>query len=135
MSSAKDNQDENVAGKSFREKIYQQVAKIPPGYVASYGGIAALAGFPGAAREVGQVMSRVPEQLNLPCHRVIYSNGAMAPGAIFGGEQAQRALLMSEGVRFKKNGCVDMAVCQWPQQDDFAQLQLLFGETPLDVDN
>ena len=50
----------------------------------------------------------VPEDLHLPCHRVVNSQGRLVPGWT-----EQRALLENEGVRFKANGFVDMKKSQW----------------------
>ena len=44
----------------------------------------------------------------LPCHRVVNSQGRLVPGWT-----EQRALLESEGVRFRANGFVDMKKSQW----------------------
>lgn len=94
-------------------KIYEIVADIPEGKVATYGQIAWIAGRPNAPRVVGYAMSRVPADLDLPCHRVVNKAGAMAPDHVFGGEQSQRSLLEEEGVTFLVNGCIDMKKCQW----------------------
>ena len=50
----------------------------------------------------------VPEDLHLPCHRVVNSQGRLVPGWT-----EQRALLENEGVRFRANGFVDMKKSQW----------------------
>ncbi|MDF2514205.1 MAG: hypothetical protein K0S04_4071 [Herbinix sp.] len=95
------------------QKIYEIVADIPEGQVATYGQIAWMAGRPNAPRVVGYAMSRVPIGLNIPCHRVVNKAGSMAPNHVFGGEQTQRQLLEQEGVTFLENGCIDMEKCQW----------------------
>ena len=84
-------------------EILSAVEEIPAGRVASYGQIARLVGRDRNARLVGNVLSRAEFYGSYPCHRVVNHAGRTAPG---GGEQ--RALLESEGVRFKPNGCVDM---------------------------
>ncbi|SHO52341.1 MGMT family protein [Anaerocolumna xylanovorans] len=103
------------------QKIYEIVADIPEGRVATYGQIAWMAGRPNAPRVVGYAMSRVPAGLNLPCHRVVNKSGKLAPYQVFGGEQFQRALLEKEGVTFLENGCIDLKKCQWsiyvPEED------------------
>lgn len=95
------------------QEIYEVVADIPKGQVATYGQIARMAGRPGAPRVVGYAMSRVPDGLNIPCHRVVNKAGEMAPDHVFGGEGVQRSLLEKEGVVFLENGCIDMKKCQW----------------------
>ena len=79
--------------------------------VASYGLIAVLAGRLGAARAVGTAMRVVPRPNKRPCHRVIKSDGSLAPRHLFGGRQKQ--MLMAEGVRFTKSGRVDMKLSEW----------------------
>jgi len=71
------------------------VRKIPPGRVATYGDIAALAGHPRAARAVGNVM-RTCGDPSVPCHRVIGASGAL--GGFGQWPQLKRDRLRSEGV-------------------------------------
>ena len=89
-------------------EILSAVEEIPAGRVASYGQIARLVGRDRNARLVGNVLSRAEFYGSYPCHRVVNHAGRTAPGW---GEQ--RALLESEGVRFKPNGCVDMKKHRW----------------------
>lgn len=96
---------------TFRERIYQVVAHIPRGKVASYGLVAILAGRVGAARAVGAAMREVPRHLKLPCHRVIKSDGSLCPPHVFRGNQKQ--LLASEGVLVERSGRVDMGRFEW----------------------
>jgi hypothetical protein len=51
---------------TFPQRVWQIVASIPEGYVATYGDIAQLAGSPRAARQVGGVLKRLPEGSTLP---------------------------------------------------------------------
>lgn len=70
------------------------VSRIPPGRVATYGDVARLAGRPGAARAVGNVMARA-NRPGVPYHRVI------AAGGMLGGYSQlalKRALLAAEGL-------------------------------------
>lgn len=64
---------------SFGEEVYSVVASIPPGRVLTYGQIAYLIGKPQCSRMVGQAMHNAPEEQNLPCHRVVNSQGRLAP--------------------------------------------------------
>ena len=97
-----------VDTEQFKREIYEIVSAIPHGKVLTYGEIARLAGYPNHSRLVGRVMQGASSALGLPCHRVVNSQGRIAPGWI-----EQRQLLEKEGVRFKANGCVDMKVFQW----------------------
>ena len=80
--------------------------------MATYGQIAALLGEPWNARVVGWAMHKAPEELKLPCHRVVNKSGGMGPGYLFApGEQ--RKLLEDEGVTFTEDGWVDMEKHLW----------------------
>lgn len=100
----------------FFKKVYALVAQIPAGKVASYGQIAAMAGAPRNARTVGYAMNGVPEGSGLPCHRVVYKDGGLAPEYAFGGSAVQRAALASEGVLFLADGRIDMEKCVWRRE-------------------
>jgi len=95
------------------ERIYEVVTRIPYGKVASYGQVAALAGNPRWSRVVGFALHVNPKPGVIPCHRVVAKGGRLAAAFAFGGEDAQRELLESEGVPFLPDGTVDMASAQW----------------------
>jgi methylated-DNA-[protein]-cysteine S-methyltransferase len=61
----------------FQRAVLLACFQVPYGQVVSYGELARRAGFPGAARAVGQVMARNPLPLVIPCHRVIASDGGL----------------------------------------------------------
>ncbi len=105
----------------FKKEVYEIVRTIPNGKVLTYGEIALLAGCPNHSRLVGRVMKGASSALGLPCHRVVNSQGRMAPGW-----EEQRKLLEGEGVKFKANGCVDMSVSHWNvySQDNLASFML-----------
>lgn len=60
---------------SFREAVLAVVADIPKGHLTTYGQVALLAGFPGRARQVGWVLSGLPQGTKLPWHRVVNAQG------------------------------------------------------------
>lgn len=92
----------------FKSKIFDTVARIPKGRVATYGQIALLAGHPGAARAVGNVLHTNDDPVRVPCHRVVDSVGR--PGANYGlgGPVMQRRRLEDEGIVFSEDGSVDL---------------------------
>jgi methylated-DNA-protein-cysteine methyltransferase related protein len=98
---------------NFFSKVYDIVAQIPRGKVATYGQIAAMAGNPRAARMVGEAMRKTPEYLDIPCHRVVNQAGGMSPAYAFGGAGRQRMAIEAGGVDFRENGCIDMDKCVW----------------------
>lgn len=71
---------------------------VPRGKVTSYGTLARMAGFPGAARAAGSAMHNNPFPLFVPCHRVIKSDGQL--GGFGPGAAIKRELLKREGVKF-----------------------------------
>ena len=97
-----------------RSRIRKVVARIPAGKVATYGDVAAHAGLPGRARQVGQVMGALPDGSRIPWHRVLNARGEVSERA-GGGWQAgyQRHLLEEEGVAFDAGGRVDLDSCRW----------------------
>jgi len=80
---------------TFRRRVISAVRRIPPGRVATYGDIAALAGQPRAWRAVGNIM-RDGAEPGAPCHRVIGAGGAL--GGYGGNLQLKRELLRAEGI-------------------------------------
>ena len=100
--------------KSFTEKVYDVVKKIPAGKVLTYGDVARLAGNPGAARAVGSAMKHNPDMSIIPCHRVVGSDGKML-GYAFGGESVKVSMLKKEGVEMKGNK-VDLGKSGWKKK-------------------
>ncbi|MCW8879877.1 MAG: MGMT family protein [Kangiellaceae bacterium] len=79
-------------------RIWQTVAMVPKGKVASYGQIADLAGLPGRARLVGKVLGYAPKDMTLPWYRILRSNGQLAFSAGSNEAEKQKGLLQEEGV-------------------------------------
>lgn len=98
---------------AFNEAVYEVVRQIPAGRVASYGQVARMVGRPRNARFVGYALHVNPEPSVIPCHRVVFKDGSLAPGFAFGGEDEQRRLLEAEDVGFLPDGRVDMARFAW----------------------
>ena len=86
--------------KDFSEEVAAVLKRLEPGEVVSYGEVAEEAGFPGAARAVGNLVRTTP---GLPWWRVVARSGRLAPGH----EQRQAELLRAEGVTIS-NGRVRM---------------------------
>ncbi len=91
--------------------------KIPRGKVATYGQIAALCGNPRSARVVGWALHSNPSPIEIPCHRVVNAKGSLCKGFAFGGQDAQKALLESEGVSVRDDFTVDLSQYLWNGED------------------
>ncbi len=96
----------------FFNRVYKIVAKIPYGKVTTYGDIAEACGIRSAARTVGWALNGAKES-GLPCHRVVNRFGALTGKLHFGDVDIMEDLLKSEGVKFTKDGCVDMQKYLW----------------------
>lgn len=80
---------------SFDEKSYQLLQLVPKGRVTTYKELA-KAMDTRAYRAVGQAMNRNPRLIEVPCHRVVYSNGKV--GGYAQGVEKKIKLLQKEGV-------------------------------------
>ena len=111
MSKNKQNGRKDAGANSF-EKIYEVVRQIPPGKVATYGQIAALAGNRRWSRVVGFALHVNPDPDNIPCFRVVNRLGADSSAFAFGGGNRQSELLEAEGIPCS-DGKVDLSKYQW----------------------
>ena len=85
---------------AFEKKILRRLAKLPPGKIETYSGLAKLAGSPGAARGVGGVMRKNRLPIMIPCHRVLHTGGGL--GGYSGGLAWKKRLLKLEGIKRTK---------------------------------
>jgi methylated-DNA-protein-cysteine methyltransferase-like protein len=92
--------------------VYEIVRRIPYGRVASYGQVAAIAGSPGSARQVGYALAALPASSIAPWHRVLNAQGAISPRP-GGAAITQRLRLEREGVAFGQDGRVDLGTYGW----------------------
>ncbi len=85
---------------TFAQKIYSQLKKVPKGKVTTYKALAESLGSK-AYRAVGTAMKNNPNAPQVPCHRVVSSNGTVGG---FKGEKSGKSiaekivLLRNEGV-------------------------------------
>jgi len=109
---------------SFEKQVIKKIKSIPPGKVATYGQIAALAGTPKAALMVGRILrySSESEQFTsspverLPWQRVINSEGRISIINMSYPAELQAKLLQDEGVKVEMKGgsyYVDLAQYLW----------------------
>jgi len=100
----------------MRRAIYEMIARIPYGKVATYGQIATLAGYPGRARQVGYALAGMPEELDLPWQRVINAQGKVSPRAHSKWHEFQYDLLLREGIVFENNR-IDLKKFLWNPEE------------------
>lgn len=80
---------------NFRQKVESLMSQVPPGHVATYGDLAALAGSAHASRIVGGIAHY--GNPDLPWHRLVNRFGGLAAG-FPGGREAQQQLLAAENI-------------------------------------
>lgn len=85
--------------KNAFERIYEVVKKIPKGKVMTYKQVSILADV-ATPRVVGFALHVNKDPQQIPCHRVVFSNGTLTAGYAFGGKDVQKAKLEKEGVMF-----------------------------------
>ena len=99
--------------KELAPMIFQVIAQIPYGRVASYGQIARLAGIPKHSRLVGYVLKHMDADSSLPWYRVINSQGKISLSKLNDqGQNIQAQLLLAEGILVIGNN-VKMKEFQW----------------------
>jgi O-6-methylguanine DNA methyltransferase len=94
----------------FARRVLSVLRRIPAGWVATYGDVASLAGRPGAARAVGNIM-RTAAEPGLPYHRVIAAGGRV--GGYGRDPQLKKALLRAEGHLLQGNRIARFEDVRW----------------------
>lgn len=89
---------------AFTLKVLEIVKQIPKGEVLTYAKVAQLAGNKKASRAVGNILAKNTDK-NIPCHRVIKSDGSVG---MYNGLRGKSKLdiLKREGIKFDKNNKV-----------------------------
>jgi methylated-DNA-protein-cysteine methyltransferase related protein len=90
-----------VLGNDFFDRVYDVVARIPPGCVTTYGHIAAFLGMRSSSSAVGWALNKAAGT-GLPCHRVVNRFGALTGRRHFESPTAMEERLRSEGVTFNE---------------------------------
>ena len=90
----------------FTQRVQAVVAAIPLGSVMTYQTVAHAAGNSRAARAVARILAANYDP-DIPCHRVVRSDGALG-GYNRGGSPAKRRILRKEGVSVDlRNMCIE----------------------------
>jgi len=105
-------------GTPFQREVWRAITLIPAGRVSSYGEIARYLGKPGAVRAVGTAVGKNPFAPEIPCHRVVPSDGRI--GNYSGGEgvRTKIALLEKEGVEVREGKIVDFKRLFYPLTEE-----------------
>ncbi len=91
--------------KTFSERAYKLLKKVPIGRVTTYKELAHALNTK-AYRAIGQAMRNNPYAPKVPCHRVVSSNGSIGG---FSGKRSGKSIqekikmLKKEGIVFEKN--------------------------------
>ncbi len=94
----------------FRDRVRAIVRTVPRGRVVTYGQVAALAGKPRGAREVGWIAAA--GGADIPWQRVVNRGGGLAAGYT-GGRAGHRRALRRDGVNVRGNLTVDLHRYRW----------------------
>jgi len=86
------------------KKLYELLTKIPQGQVTTYKELAIALNSKGY-RAIGQIVGANPDAPEVPCHRVVRSDGGVG-GYAFGVDK-KIAILAKEGVKFSDGKVVN----------------------------
>ena len=87
-----------LKGTKFQLKIWAFLKKIPKGTVKTYLEVAKAIGKPQAVRAVANAIAKNPYPIQIPCHRVIRSDGSLGGYSGLGGVKKKKNLLKKEGI-------------------------------------
>ena len=87
-----------MKGTKFQLQVWNHLKKIPKGSVKTYKQVAIAINKPKSARAVANACAKNPYAPNIPCHRVIRSDGGLGGYSGRGGVDQKLKLLRSEKV-------------------------------------
>ena len=85
-------------GTKFQVKVWKYLKKIPPGSLKTYSQVAKGIGKTLAVRAVASAIGKNPYSPQIPCHRVIRSDGSIGGYSGKGGIKTKKFLLKKEGI-------------------------------------
>ena len=88
----------SLLGTKFQLKVWKYLTTIPKGSVKTYKQVAIAINKPKSARAVANACAKNPYAPNIPCHRVIRSDGGLGGYSGRGGVDQKLKLLRSEKV-------------------------------------
>ena len=87
-----------LKGTKFQLKVWNFLKKIPKGKVKTYSEVAKAIRKPLAVRAVANAIAKNPYPIQIPCHRVIRSDGSLGGYSGEGGVKKKKNLLKKEGI-------------------------------------
>lgn len=97
---------------NIKESVYQIVKEIPYGKVATYSQIAEKLGNKNLCRVVGNILHNNPNGEEIPCYKVVNSQGRLSYKFAFGGIEGQRAKLQQENIIINGDK-IDLNIYKW----------------------
>tara|TARA_B100000579_G_scaffold423352_1_gene426427 strand:- start:30 stop:320 length:291 start_codon:yes stop_codon:yes gene_type:complete len=92
--------DSNLKGTEFEIAVWKEIAKIPYGQTRTYKEVAIAIGKSNSSRAVANACGKNPYAPDVPCHRVIRSDGLVGGYSGHGGKKRKKELLQNEGLKF-----------------------------------
>ena len=86
-----------LKGTNFQISVWKEIKKIPKGQTKTYKDIAVALKKPKSSRAVANACGKNPLLIEIPCHRVIRSDGKLGGYSGKGGINQKRKLLKEEG--------------------------------------
>ena len=88
-----------LEGTNFQIAVWKELLKIPIGETTTYKNIAIAIGKPNSSRAVANACAQNPYAPEVPCHRVIRSDGSLGGYSGKGGVRTKKLLLKKEGIK------------------------------------
>ncbi len=85
------------SGTDFQKLVWRALLDIPRGQVVTYAQLAGAIGRPHSVRAAANAVGRNPFAPDVPCHRVVRSDGGLGGYSGSGGVETKKKLLASEG--------------------------------------
>tara|TARA_X000000368_G_scaffold64767_1_gene46179 strand:+ start:381 stop:680 length:300 start_codon:yes stop_codon:yes gene_type:complete len=90
--------NKDFKGTKFQKKVWNYVKTIKKGSIKTYKQVAIAIKSPKSARAVANAVGKNPFSPEIPCHRVIRSDGSLGGYSCKGGIKTKKKLLKNEGI-------------------------------------
>ena len=116
----------------FKKKVYDAVAKIPYGNVASYGQVALFVGVPRGARQVGWMLNQLDDITSIPWWRIVNNKGRISIKGSKHNATEQKKRLEAEGIEVSNDLTFEIEKYRFLPDRDFVK-SLKLPEEYLDL--